>query len=73
MVDISRETYEKNGLETIVDGDGILWLDGKRMDERLDYKNLRVTTVKYLSDHRKNRYKLFINKYLDTSNNRLIN
>ena len=29
MVDVSRETYEKNGVETIVDGDGILWLNEK--------------------------------------------
>ena len=26
MVDISRKTYKKNGEETIVDRDGILWL-----------------------------------------------
>ena len=26
MVYISRKTYERNGIETIVDNDGILWL-----------------------------------------------
>ena len=28
MVDISRKTYERNGVETI-DSDGILWLNEK--------------------------------------------
>ena len=29
MVDISRKTYERNDIETIVDNDGILWLNEK--------------------------------------------
>ena len=29
MVDISRKTYERRGIETIVDNDGILWLNEK--------------------------------------------
>ena len=29
MVDISRKTYERNGIETIVDNDRILWLNEK--------------------------------------------
>ena len=28
------------------------------MEEGLDYKNLQVTTVKYLADHKKHRYEL---------------
>ena len=27
MVDISRKTYERNVIETIVDNDGILWFN----------------------------------------------
>ena len=27
MVDASRKTYERNSVETIVDNDGILWLN----------------------------------------------
>ena len=27
MVDISRKTYERNGIETIIDNDGMLWLN----------------------------------------------
>ena len=29
MVDVSRKTYERNGIEKIVDNDGILWLNEK--------------------------------------------
>ena len=30
MVDISRKTCERNGVETTADNDGILWLNEKR-------------------------------------------
>ena len=57
MVDVSsRKTYEKNGLKTIVDNEGILWLHEKYIEEGLDHKNLRQSRVKYLSDHTKHRY-----------------
>ena len=32
MVDISRETYLRNITETIVDNDGILWLNEKHIE-----------------------------------------
>ena len=41
MVDISRKTYARNGIETIVDDDGILWLDEKYIEEGTYRKNLR--------------------------------
>ena len=37
MVDISRKTYKRNGMQTIVDNDGILWLNEKHMEEGLDH------------------------------------
>ena len=40
MVDISRKIYERNGIEKIVDDDGILWLNEKHIEEELDHKNL---------------------------------
>ena len=41
MVDISRKTYERNDIETIVDNDGILWLNEKHIEEcRLDHINV---------------------------------
>ena len=33
MVYISREAYEQNVVETIVDSDGILWLNEKHMEQ----------------------------------------
>ena len=45
-------------VETIEDSDGILLLNEKTREEGLDHKNLRVTTIKYLSNHRKHRYAL---------------
>ena len=39
MVDLSRKTYERNGEETIVDKDKILWLNEKHIEEGLDHKN----------------------------------
>ena len=50
MVNISRKTYERNGIETIVDNDGILWLNEKHI--------LQEITTKYHADHRKHRHGL---------------
>ena len=36
MVDIRRETYERNGVE---DDDTILWLNEKHVEEGLNHKN----------------------------------
>ena len=58
MVDISRKTYERNGVETIVNSDGTLWLNKKHIKEGLDYRNLHVTNVKYYSAYRKHRYEV---------------
>ena len=58
MVDISRETHQKNDIEKIVDNDGILWFDEKHIEEGLGHKNLQEITIKYHSDHRKHRYEL---------------
>ena len=51
-----EKTCEKNGVETIVDSDGILWLNEKNIEQGLDHKNLRDITIKYHSDHRRHRY-----------------
>ena len=58
MVDISTKTYERNGIETIVDNDGILWLKEKHIEEGLDHKYLWEITIKYHSNHKKDRYEL---------------
>ena len=58
MVDIRRETYERNGKEAILDSDVTLRLNEKHIAEGLDHKNLQVATLKYVSNHRKHRYEL---------------
>ena len=50
MVDISKEMYERNSVEKIVDNDGTFWLNGKNIEEILDHK--------LFSDCRKDRYEL---------------
>ena len=35
MVDVSRKTYERNGIKAIVDNDGILWLTEKTYTRRI--------------------------------------
>ena len=47
MVDISRKTYERNGIETIVDNDGILWLNKKHIKEQSDDEHMRIIPLKY--------------------------
>ena len=54
MVDITRKTYQRNGIETIVD-DGILWLNEIHI-EGLDHKILQEITTKYNSNNREHRY-----------------
>ena len=49
MIDISRKTYGRNGMETIVNNDEILWLNEK---QGLSHKNLQEVTKKYNSNHR---------------------
>ena len=58
MVEISRKKYERNGIETIADNDGILSLDEKHIKEGVEHKNLREITSKHMSNHRKHRYEL---------------
>ena len=58
MVDISRKTYERNGLETIVDSNGVLWLNEEHIGEGLDHKKLQEIITNYHSDKRKHRYEL---------------
>ena len=57
MLDISRKTSERNGIE-IVDNDGILWWNEKHIEEELDHQKFQEITTKYHSDHRKHRYEL---------------
>ena len=58
MFDISRKAYERNGIETVADNDGILRLNEKHVQEGLNHKNLLEIKIKYHSNHRKHRHVL---------------
>ena len=47
IVDISRKTDEKNGVEAIVGNDGILWLNEKHIKEGL-YSGINETKQREL-------------------------
>ena len=47
MVSITKETYENNDIETIVDSIGKLWFNEKNIEEKLGHKNLPAITNKY--------------------------
>ena len=57
MIDISKKTYKRNGIQTIVDNKGILWLN-ENIEKELNHKNVRETTLKYHWEHRKNESEL---------------
>ena len=50
MINISRKTYERNGIETIKDNNGTLWLNEKHIEEGLDQKKFREIKTKYNSN-----------------------
>ena len=55
MLGISRKTYKRNVVQTIVENEEKFWLNEKHMKEVSDHKNLRKNTRKHHSDHRKYR------------------
>ena len=58
MVNITRESYENNGIEVITDNLNTLWLNEKHVQQQLGHKNLRAITNKYNEKYRKCRYEL---------------
>ena len=54
MVDINKK-HENNDIEVIVDGIGMLWLNEKHTEEKLDYKNLTATPNNYDPVYKKHR------------------
>ena len=55
---INRDQYERNGVlvKTIVDNDGIFWLNEQYKEEGIDCSNLPEITIKYHLDHRNHRH-----------------
>ena len=71
MFNITKETWENNGIKVIVDSVNALWLNEKNIKERLDHINLRVITNKYDKLYKKHRYEL-VNKPIKQSNRRFL-
>ena len=48
MVVRTKETYENNATEAIVDNNNTLWLHEKHIEREIDHRNLPVITRKCL-------------------------
>ena len=58
MVNINKNTYENNDIETIVDSIGKLWLNVNHIEKKLGHKNLPAITNKHDQAYEKHRYEL---------------
>ena len=58
MVNITKQTYENNGMETMTDRFGKLWLNEKHVEQQLGHKNLPAATNQYDEKYKKCRYEL---------------
>ena len=47
VLKITKETWENNGIEVIVDSVNTLWLNEKHIEEQLGHEDLQVITNKY--------------------------
>ena len=58
MFNIDKETYKNNDIEAIIDSIGTLWLNEKKIEEKLGHKNIPVITNKYNQEYKKRKYEL---------------
>ena len=58
MVNITKETYENNGIEVITDNLNTLWLNEWHVKKQLGHKILPAVTNKCDKEYRKHRYEL---------------
>ena len=57
-MNITKETYENNGIEVITDKFGKLWLNERHIQQQLGLKTLPALTNKYDEEYKKCRYEL---------------
>ena len=57
MVEITKETWERNGVEVIV-FNGKKWLNETNIKDQLKHSNLAVVTLQYPPKYRKQRQEL---------------
>ena len=58
MVNITKKTYENNGIEVITDKFGKLWVNERHVQKQLGLKNLSALTNKYVKKYKKQRSEL---------------
>ena len=58
VVNITKETYENNGIEVIINKFGEWWLNKRHVQQQLGHKNLPALTNKYDEKYKKCRYEL---------------
>ena len=58
MVNITKEAFENNNIEVIVDSVDTLWLNEKNIEEKLGHKHLPAITKKYDRIYEQHRYEL---------------
>ena len=71
MFNITKETWENNGIEVIVDSVNALWLNEKHIEEQLGHKNLQAITNKYDKIYKRSRYEL-VDKPIKQSNRKFL-
>ena len=71
MVNIAKETLEKNDIAIIVDSVNVLWRNERNIEEKLGHKNLPVVTNKYNKIYKKGRYEL-VDKPIKQPNRRFL-
>ena len=71
MVNVTKEMYEKNGIEVITDNLNRLWLNERHVQKQLGHKNLAAATNKYNEEHKIHRCEL-IDDSVKQSNRRFI-
>ena len=62
MINVTKKTFENNGIEVIVDSVNTLWLNEKNIEKKLGLQNLPVVTNKCDEIYKKCRYELSTNK-----------
>ena len=58
MVNFTKEAFENNDIEVIVDSIDTLWLNERHIEKKLSHKNLPAITNKYEEIYKKHRYEL---------------
>ena len=71
MINITKKTFENNGIEVIVDSVNALQVNEKNTEEKLGHKNLAAITNKHEKIYKKRRYEL-VDKPAKQSNRRFL-